>query len=427
MIELDNGVKESKEEKTEVKDSKDELKHEHHPSEHNGTEHKHGETHAHKEHSSPETIKSNKINEDKITLMLVALLGVILIINIFITAGLNKAIEGNIEKSKEQSMPARIELTVIKDSTCSECFDAGAVVKYVKSSKLNITKERTSDFSSNEAKALISKYGIKKLPSVILTGEIDKVNIEGFEKKEDALIFSLAPPPYIDVATKEVKGIVKVYSIVDSSCKECFDTDLFVSQLTGEGISIKSNQKLDINSAEAKDMISKYKLDFVPSIILSKDAVEYELINSVWTRLGTKENDGNYVMRMKNPPYINLTTNELKGMVDVIYLTDKTCKECYDVSIHRKQLGAEGLNLGIKSEKTIDITDEDGKKLVAKYNITLVPTIILSKDITEYPASQSLAQLFYIKEDGSYIFKELGIVGDYMDISKGEVIKADTQ
>ena len=174
-------------------------------------------------------------------------------------------------------------------------------------------------------------------------------------------------------------------------------------------------------------MISKYKLDFVPSIILSKDAVEYELINSVWTRLGTKENDGNYVMRMKNPPYINLTTNELKGMVDVIYLTDKTCKECYDVSIHRKQLGAEGLNLGIKSEKTIDITDEDGKKLVAKYNITLVPTIILSKDITEYPASQSLAQLFYIKEDGSYIFKELGIVGDYMDISKGEVIKADTQ
>ena len=392
-------------------------------------EHKHHEEHhEHKHEIKEHHEKKSKFNSDFLIVCLILLLGVILIVNVVITANLNSKLKASVETAKELAKPAKIELTVIKNKKCTDCFDASEVLRAVKDSNVEITKQKDADLSSSEAKELISKYKIKKVPAVIIIGEISKVSLEGFDKKDDALVFSAPNPPFTDSSTGEIKGRVKALEIVDSSCKKCFDVKSLVDQLKGAGISISEEKTLEANSEEAKAMLSKYKIDFAPVLILSKDASSYEFINQVWPQVGTKENDGSYVMRLVNPPYVNLTTNEVKGLVDAVYLTDNSCTSCYDVKIHKTIIAnPRGLNVVLNSEKTADISDGEGRQLLSKYNITLVPTIILSKEISAYPSIASLARFFSVKSDGAYVFTGVTSMGTYKDLEKGKVIEAKKQ
>ena len=84
-------------------------------------------------------------------------------------------------------------------------FDISPVIAYVKNSNVNATRENSVEFDSKEGKGLISKYKIKKVPSLIITGEIGKVKIEGLEKSQDALIFTEIPPPFTNPETGRVE------------------------------------------------------------------------------------------------------------------------------------------------------------------------------------------------------------------------------
>ena len=54
------------------------------------------------------------------------------------------------------------------------------------------------------------------------------------------------------------------------------------------------------------------------------------------------------------------------------------------------------LCIKIDSEETYDISDAKGKALLSKYNITQVPTVILSSDVNVYPSSAALKQFFLL-------------------------------
>ena len=380
----------------------------------------------HKEHIIHTSAK--KINLYYTFNGLVLLLGIILIINIMLTYSINQNMKKNIDIAKEKLKPARIELTVIKNSKCSDCFDVSSILSHIKSAQVNITKENVLEFDSQEGKDMIRKFNIEKIPNLVITGEIDKINIPGLQNQSDALLLQSVTPPYTSAETGLVKGRVTLYNLQDSACTKCADLKLLVSQIKGAGVKITEEKYIDVRSDEGKSIIGKYNLDFAPTILLSKDAEAYPIVQQVWSQIGTKENDGSYVLRTVNPPYVNLTTNTLRGLVDIRYLVDKSCTECYNVSLHKEILTSpQTFAIKLEKEETIDVGDNQGKELIAKYNITQVPTVILSNEVKVYPSSQGLVQLFSNEIDGSYVFRKASVLGAYKDLITNQIVLPQKQ
>lgn len=125
------------------------------------------------------------------------------------------------------------------------------------------------------------------------------------------------------------------------------------------------------------------------------------------------------------PPFLNLTTGKLKGLVNVVYLTDGSCAECYNVSQHKEVLtNPEGFDITLDKEESYDISDAKGKELIAKYNVTKVPMVILSDEVSVYPSSLALKQFFSVEKDGSFVFRTAEAVGTYKDLTTNQVVKA---
>tara|TARA_Y100000310_G_scaffold33096_1_gene31305 strand:- start:389 stop:1696 length:1308 start_codon:yes stop_codon:yes gene_type:complete len=370
-------------------------------------------------HDKPK--KSSK-NKDMIIIALAILLGVSLLANILITSGIGKSMDASMEEAEEASKPAQIELTIIQDSSCTDCVDITQLVETLQN--VDITDQAEIEFDSDKGKELIRKHNIEKIPTIIVTGETEKAGLLQFQKSEDALVFTDLPPPYVDTTTGDVVGLVSVTKIISKDCEKCTDLDTIIDQLELLGITFGEETELEYTSSEAQTLLSKYELDIVPSLILSKDAEEYEVISQLWLQLGTVEDDGSYVVRNINPPAINITTGETTGLVDVTYLTDVSCETCYNVSEHRLVLAnPRGLALELNNEITVDISDKEGKELVEKYEITKVPTIILSKQISDYSAAATLVNFFSIDDDGSHIFTSTQVMGTYKDLEKDEVVE----
>jgi len=352
------------------------------------------------------------------------ILGMILILNILLTFNLNSELKKSAEEFNERLRPANIELILIKNSKCSDCFDLSQIISHIKNANVNITKQKTLEFDSKEVKQIISTYKIQKVPTIILTGEIDKVNIQGLEKKENALLFTKPEPPYTNAETGRIEGRVMLYQLMDLDCIKCGNLSFLISQIKAAGIKIYEEKDIEADSHEGKELMKKYNIDFAPTIILSKDADAYSIMQQAWPRVGSKESDGSYVLRTAYPPYINLTTDKLRGLVNIIYLTDKSCIDCYNVNRHREILASpQGFAMKLEKEEAIDINDAKGKEIVAKYNITNVPTIILYNDVEAYPSSQGLKQFFSLEEDGSYVFRKVQIVGTYKDLTTNQVVE----
>jgi len=371
---------------------------------------------------------TRKIDLGNIFILITILLGIILVINIFLTYNLNQEIKKSIQESQEKLKPAKIELAAIKDSKCSDCFDISTVISHIKNAKPNITKESIFEFNSKEGKELIGKYRIEKIPTVIVTGEIDKFSIQGLDKRQDALLLANPLPPYTNAATGKIEGRVTLYHLKDSKCDKCNDLTPLIDQIKGGGVRIYQEKIVEPGSDEGKELAKKYSIDFVPSLVLSQDAGVYELIQQSWNQIGSKENDGSYITRLVFPPFLNLTTGKVRGLVNIVYLNDSSCSECYDVKRHKEVLtDLEGYAIKLEREETFDISDAKGKELAAKYNITKVPIVILSDEVSVYPSSSALKQFFSIEKDGSFVFRLAEAVGTYRDLTTSQVVKAQTE
>lgn len=373
-------------------------------------------------------IFSNKVNLENIFIGAAILLGIIVIINISIAFNLNKELSKAAETAKEKRNPAKIEIFIVKNSKCADCFDISAAVSSLKKANVNITKEEILEFDSREGRELISRYHLEKVPAAVITGEIEKINMPGYVKRENALLLANPEAPYTNAATGKIEGRVELYYLKDASCEKCSDLIPLISQIKAAGVKVYEQKIIAIGSDEGKELTKKYNIDFVPAIILSKDASAYEIIQKAWPQIGSKESDGYYVLRLANAPFINLTTGKLRGIVNIIYLTDKSCAGCYNVSIHKEILAnPQSFAVTLGKEETYDISDAQGKELIEKYNITKVPTAILSDEIRAYPSYNVLSQLFSSEKDGFHVFRKLSLIGDYMDLTTKQVVKAQQQ
>jgi len=306
---------------------------------------------------------------------------------------------------------------------CEDCFNGSAALDFLKAQKnLNITDVK--EFTLEESQQHVTQYGIERLPAVVVTGNITGITLQNFEAKNDALVFAKVPPPYYDVASKSIKGKVTVIVLQDNTCDKCFNISQISSQLAQLGIKIASERTVEAKSSEGKELISKYKIGKVPTLIFNKEALEYDVIKQVWTQVGSEESDSNLVLRIISPPYLNVSTGKVDGLVDITYLSDQTCSECYNATMV-KDLLKQSFNMEFGAEKEVDVTSTKGKSLMKKYSIELVPTVILSADAAAYPTlGQAWPQAGTIEDDGVFVFRSLQLLEEqiYKNITSGEVL-----
>ena len=218
---------------------------------------------------------------------------------------------------------------------------------------------------------------------------------------------------------KNVK--IEMTYLFDIDCKDCIDLKPFFEQFSQIGINIEIKDA-DISSSQGKKIVKKYDVKAVPTIIFSKEISSNPQITKVWEQVGTVEKDGSYVLRELSPPYKELSTGNIKGLVDVTYLSDTICEKCYDVMFHKEILTQMGVK--IVSEKTLDISSEEGKALVDKYSIKKVPTVILSEEAILYPSVKTSWNLIGTQEeDGVFIFRNIELLKDkvYHDLETGKI------
>lgn len=205
------------------------------------------------------------------------------------------------------------------------------------------------------------------------------------------------------------KPEINLLVLIDKNCKECFDINIIYN-------SIKSSNNYVIKSEKVEDyknylnLIKSLKIDKIPSIIISG---EVEKVANIFSRIPGYRKVEDKIVIESYPPFLSLSDNKIYGIVDIIYLVPRNCTKCYDVTLHKRIL-EEGYLVKIGKEKTVYTDEEEGKELIKKYNITAVPTIILSKDISYYYLLASIwDQVGSIEEDGSYVFRNENWMQEY--------------
>jgi hypothetical protein len=351
--------------------------------------------------------KGIKLNVRVLNAFLIIGLVIVLLVGLYAT-------QWNKPKAEEPKAPvkqANLLVTVIAPPKCDDCFDKAAYAAAIRQlPNVNVT-ENNLEYNSTEAKELITKYNIGRLPAAIVTGETANLSLTSFKEKDGAYYFDDTPPPYYNVSQRRVIGRISITYITSSACPNCFDITQFSEQLKGVGVAISAQRKLDAADKEAQAMITKYRITKIPAMLISGDALEYAVVSQVWSLVGTQESDGMLVMRNISAPYYDFADSKVHGLVTITYITDTSCTECYNVSMHKDVL-KQSFGMAFAPEKTVDISTKAGKDLVKKYGIRYVPTLLLDKEAAAYGSlNEAWSQVGVIAGDGTYVFSNINMLG----------------
>jgi hypothetical protein len=214
--------------------------------------------------------------------------------------------------------PVDVRVTAIIFKKCKICMNMTQVVQELKQTPfVNVKQTSIIIAESAVAKRYITMYDIKKLPALILEGEnVSKLPLKGFREVEGGAVLEEMPPPYVDLEQKNIAGLVEVTYLTDDSCEECYDVEQHRDiMMMAFGVYINEEEMIDISSAEGKELLEKYDITKVPTILMSEEAGKYQTIQLVWDQLGTIEEDGTYVFRgfemTQDLMYKDLETNQL--------------------------------------------------------------------------------------------------------------------
>lgn len=363
--------------------------------------------------------------------MVIALIFIFSIINIYLINARFKKVGEAKEIAEEMLRPATLEVIKIVHPDCKDCFDIEKSLDLIKNQNVDITKESLINFESEEGNNLIESYKLLKIPALIISGEINKSDqlIKFFEKNgviinNNTAIYSNINPPYYDIMKDEVVGRVKIINLVDSSCEACISLIQVEKSLTNLGVVISESYSYEYNSDEAVELIREVGVTRIPAILISTDLDYYEDVKKQIQNLAGKPKNGYHAIHSLNPPYRDLEEDKIVGLVSLIMLEDKSCEECYNVSVNEVILLRFGIT--IDNIEHYDVTSEKGKELIDKYKITKAPIMLASPDASAYGTFvQIWNNVGSVEEDGWYVMRKPEILGNYKDLVNKIVVKRE--
>lgn len=294
---------------------------------------------------------------------------------------------------------------------CNDCFDLTPVSDSLIKDKGNIKlkSKKSIDYDSKEARSLVEKYGIKRIPAIIaISSDIDKLSLDSniFSVYKGYAVFDKGVP-YIDLGSGKVKGRVDIKEIY-SDCKECTPLSSLQEQIKRDGVKVSNYEYVPDYSDEGKDLIKKNGITFAPALLISKDIEEYWWIFDK-IKQSFIEKDDYYLFKAPIPPYKEISTGNIKGRVKITYITNKSCEDCFNVIQLKPDIQRFGVY--IESEQYIDINKSEGKNLLKQYNITAIPTVILSKELNDYSTiKEAFEEVGTFESDGKFIFRNLDVL-----------------
>lgn len=339
-------------------------------------------------------------------LALVAVLGLVLLINLIISFSLWQQVTTASAKQEEAAKPAKIAVALLSDPDCPRCVNLSAQLDALKGGNVELTKEVTLSLKTPEGQALVSQYGITKIPALVATGETAKVSLGGAREQDGAKILEAPSAPYTDAATGEPRGFVRITYITDAGCADCPDLQAALAPLANAGIAMADQEVLDWDSAEAKPLLELYHLDKVPAAILSKEFSAYPSMADAWTNLGTVEGDGAYVYRFAPAPYRNTTTGTVRGRVAATIIEAADCPNCTQLGPYLETLRLSGITLG--KNTTLAEADPEAGRLIAQYALEVLPALLLDAEFSAYPQQAAeWAADGTIADDGTFVMRRV--------------------
>jgi len=344
--------------------------------------------------------KSKKMgNEEKIMAGIIIILAIALIVMAF------PYLKGLVNKEKTYS------IEIIKIEGCKNCFDLDVISKaVVEAGNVKVKNEKTLNYDSSEAKEIIEEYGITRIPAlVIVSKKIDEIGLDEsiFRKDKNTAVFDRSVP-YIDISSGEENGLVSLKEVRDLTCKECASLSSIQKQLENMDVKINSYEIVDASSDSGKKLINENNITYLPTLLLSKEIEEYWWVFPQISGSFIKNDEYN---KFNQPlfPYKEVLTGLIKGKVRITYVTNNTCEECFNVTQLKSSF--QGLGVYIDSEKYADVSSTEGKSLLNIYNITAIPTVILSKEISDYGSIKDvLANVGSFESDGTFVFRKLDVL-----------------
>ena len=228
----------------------------------------------------------------------------------------------------------------------------------------------------------------------------------------------------LDKKINEVKELsipaeISIVSIVDSSCSDCITISDLLESVKKDHVNVTSEKTIEYNSGDAGELIKKYNIKLIPTVIVSSSQFKKTSLEKKWKDLGSVESDGSLVLRTLNPPYRDLSERRVVGRVTYTLINDRECALCSDISSLKTLLVSSGVI--INEEKTLDMSDAEASELIGKYNIEKIPAIILSNDVDAYSnIKQSWIQMGTVEPDGTYVFRQTS--PPYKNVSSKETL-----
>ncbi|MEK7516783.1 MAG: hypothetical protein AAB562_04275 [Patescibacteria group bacterium] len=221
-------------------------------------------------------------------------------------------------------------------------------------------------------------------------------------------------------AARPVK--VSIVKITAPNCADCFNVEASVGALKSQHVFVSDERAVPFDSDEGKRLIAAHGITQVPTYIATGE-VKSEKIAAFVAGNGEVRGDV-FVFTKVQPVFIDTASGEEKGRIELVFLTDKSCKDCYDTDAHR-QILVNRFGTKLRTERKVDMAEAEGRALVQKYAITKVPTVLLSPEAGAYAALQIIwGQVGTVQEDGWYVFREVSQMGGvYKDLSTNKIVR----
>ncbi|MBR9700670.1 hypothetical protein GOV11_02290 [Candidatus Woesearchaeota archaeon] len=200
----------------------------------------------------------------------------------------------------EPEVLPEVRTLVLESSDCPECYDVRAYADLLKN-QINILLEDGPDgiFETKILPALVFNQSIEEYPEMLtdweLWGSIKTIDEGLYAGKW--YVLPTFNPPFWDVKEQRMRGDVVITLLDMKECKECYDVDIHRQNIENQYLSIKEEHKVDISSPEGKELLEKYGITAVPTIIIGPEAEVYPGFEERWSVVGTKEDDGSFILR----------------------------------------------------------------------------------------------------------------------------------
>ncbi len=203
----------------------------------------------------------------------------------------------------KNKVSGKVKVTYVNDKDCEECISHEGFINQLKKAGVSVVDEETFNYPDEEAKKMIKLYDIKKIPTFILSDElsayekiIDDWDEIGKINDDGSYVATQIAAPYRDITSNKIKGLVTATILVDKNCRDCLDTVILQEFLNKLPLTYKEKKVLDISFNEALNLINKYKIETIPTLILDEETAYYPNLKSLWRKVGSIDEDGSYVL-----------------------------------------------------------------------------------------------------------------------------------